>query len=65
MSEDTARLVDLELRFMKLERMVEELSAVVAEQQKTLDALVSHSKRVHDRLRDLGEEIGDEKPPHY
>lgn len=66
MSEDTKRLVDLELRYMKLERLVEELSAVVAEQQKLVDALVTHSKRVRDRLRDLGEETGgDEKPPHY
>lgn len=62
------RFVDLELRYMKLEKLVDELSAVVAAQQKSLDAATAELKRLADRLRDLGEDHGapgDERPPHY
>ncbi|CAN5396598.1 hypothetical protein BH09MYX1_BH09MYX1_25120 [soil metagenome] len=62
------RFVDLELRYMKLEQLVEELSGVVASQQRALDAATAEIKRLADRLRDLGEDHGDaadERPPHY
>jgi predicted mannosyl-3-phosphoglycerate phosphatase (HAD superfamily) len=54
MTEHDARLVDLELRFMKLERFTHELSDVVAEQGQKID-----------RLTLEGEPPPDEKPPHY
>ena len=62
----SARLTELELKYMRLERHVEELSGVVADQQKTIDALVLQLKNATARLQDLGEAVGPaEKPPHY
>jgi SlyX protein len=63
-----ARAVDLELRFMKLERFVDELSQVVAGQGRTIDALALESKRLRGLV--LAKEEPDatdetEKPPHY
>ncbi len=52
------RLTDLEIRYMKLEREFEELSTVVAAQQKVIDALVAH-------VRENPAPTEDEKPPHY
>jgi uncharacterized coiled-coil protein SlyX len=62
----SARLTELELKYMRLERHVEELSGVVADQQKTIDALVKELQMATSRLRDLGEAaLPAEKPPHY
>ncbi|HEY1955671.1 MAG TPA: SlyX family protein [Polyangiaceae bacterium] len=62
----SARLTELELKYMRLERHVEELSSVVAEQQKTIDSLIRELKDTSARLRDMGEQAGPgEKPPHY
>lgn len=63
----SARLTELELKYMRLERHVEELSGVVADQQKTIDALVAQLRTTTARLRDLGEPMpgNAEKPPHY
>ena len=61
----SARLTELELKYMRLERHVEELSSVVAEQQKTIDALVKELTSATARLRDLGQDAPAEKPPHY
>ncbi len=62
----SARLTELELKYMRLERHVEELSGVVAEQQKTIDALVAQLRATTARLRDMGQEASSsEKPPHY
>jgi len=64
------RIVDLELRFIKLERFVHELSEVVAEQGKAIDALALEMRRMRERLGDTGGGPpggGDEaeRPPHY
>ncbi len=61
----SARLTELELKYMRLERHVEELSGVVAEQQKTIDALVAELRTTVARLRDMGDAVPGEKPPHY
>lgn len=62
----SARLTELELKYMRLERHVEELSTVVAEQQKTIDSLVAELRATVARLRDMGQEAPPtEKPPHY
>ncbi len=65
MSDLEARVVDLELRFMRLEREARELSDVVADQQRTIDALRIEVKR----LRAMGEQeepdATNERPPHY
>ncbi len=63
----SARLTELELKYMRLERTVEELSSVVAEQQKTINALVRELQTTVARVRSLGDSGGpdDAKPPHY
>jgi uncharacterized coiled-coil protein SlyX len=62
----SARLTELELKYMRLERTVEALSDVVAEQQKTIDALTKELGAATARLRDMGQEAPTgEKPPHY
>lgn len=66
MSDPDARVVDLELRFMKLERLAEELSDVVHQQRREIDALTAEVRRLRDRLSDEGAEVPDgERPPHY
>lgn len=78
MADLETRTVDLELRFMKLERELADLSEVVASQQRTIDALRADALRRRERERDVnanaGHEAGggsreerlrDEKPPHY
>jgi uncharacterized coiled-coil protein SlyX len=59
------RLVDLEIRYTHLERQYAELSQVVFEQQKALDALQKEVARLRGRLEELGDPIAHEKPPHY
>lgn len=59
------RVVDLELRFMKLERFAEQLSDTVASQQRTIDALTLQVRRLSERSTDAEENPGAEVPPHY
>jgi uncharacterized coiled-coil protein SlyX len=59
------RTVDLELRFMRLERDLRELSDVVAAQQRVIDALRREAKRRRDRDDSQEEALSDERPPHY
>jgi SlyX protein len=65
MSDLEARIVDLELRFMKMERFAEDLSRVVAEQGRTVDLLVAEGKELRAQLFASEQAVGDEKPPHY
>ena len=65
MSALEGQVVDLELRFMKLERFVEELSDVVADQRRSIDALTAEVARLRG-LVDQGDEAAPgEPPPHY
>ncbi len=59
------RLVDLELRFMKLERYAQELSDVVAEQQRLIEALTMETKRLRERAAQGEPAAGNDRPPHY
>lgn len=59
------RLVDLEVRYSYLERQLEELSGVLFEQRRTIERMESRLKDLEGRLRELGEPIGNEPPPHY
>jgi SlyX protein len=58
------RLVDLEVRYTHLERLVEDLNRVVFAQQQVID-------RVVKQLAELAQRVGPpeaspgEKPPHY
>lgn len=66
MASVSARLTELELKYMRLERTVEALSGVVAQQQKTIDGLVAELRTATARLHDAGEPAPPaEKPPHY
>ena len=60
-----ARLVDLELRFMKLERFAQELSDVVAEQQRRIEALTLETKHLRERATQGEPAAGNDRPPHY
>ncbi len=59
------RIVDLELRFMKVERFVHDLSDTVASHQRTIDALTLELRRLRERSADAEEGPGSEVPPHY
>jgi len=64
------RLIALETRLTHYERMAEELSDVMAEQQRTIDLLTAQLRRLTERMRDMAAGWSpspqDEKPPpHY
>jgi SlyX protein len=60
------RIVELEIRYTHQQRMLEELSDVVAEQGRTIDRLAKELLALRARVAELGdEEPGDDKPPHY
>lgn len=64
------RLIELEVRLAFQERMIEDLSEVVAEQAKSLEKLTAILSRQGDRLLSLEQGGGaspqDERPPpHY
>jgi SlyX protein len=59
------RIVELELRFMHQQALLEELSSVLFAQQTTIDRLDGRVKDLERRIADLGEPIPIEKPPHY
>ncbi len=65
------RLVELELRYMELKRIVEDLSTVVVQHERSLERAHALLAATSARLRDLGtaEESAntdpDDKPPHY
>jgi uncharacterized coiled-coil protein SlyX len=56
------RVVDLELRFMRLERDAQALSDIVVAQQRVIDALVLEVK---NRGLTPDEDAPNEPPPHY
>lgn len=66
---DDKRLTEVEARYAFLERLVEELSHVLHQQQRTIDAMLSRLDRIEtllDRAFDeFGERLPHEKPPHY
>jgi SlyX protein len=64
------RLIALETRLAYHERMADEVSEVLATQQRTIDLLIAKLRRLRDRLADvesgLERPAQDEKPPpHY
>jgi uncharacterized coiled-coil protein SlyX len=65
MTEHLERIVDLEMRFMKLERELRELSDVVVSQQRVIHALRLEAKRMRDREQQDEQSPGHERPPHY
>ena len=66
----TDRLATIEEKLAHLERAVNELSDVVARQQKELDRATDRHQRLIDKLATMESDWGssstaDEKPPHY
>ncbi len=59
------RLVDLEIRYTHLERQVAELSEVVFEQQRAIDAMRQQLLDLRGRVSGQDEVPIPEKPPHY
>ena len=64
------RLIALEIRLAHHERMADDMSDVLASQQRTIDLLTAQIYRLRDRLKDV--EVGqdrspqdDKPPPHY
>jgi SlyX protein len=60
------RIVDLELRFMRQEKLAHELSDVIALQQRTIDRLILELRTLREQILAGGEAMAkDERPPHY
>ena len=63
------RLTEVETRYTYLERLVEELSRVLHEQQRSIEALSSRLQRmeslVSEAIEQTDERPAQEKPPHY
>lgn len=65
------RVVELERRAAMSERTVEELSAIVAEQARTIDALTLRVRHLIERMQSAEAALGerspqdDKPPPHY
>jgi len=64
-SASDARLVDLEIRYAHLEKLVDELNGVIVTQQKAIDRLNAEVSRLGQRMLSLDKEPDFEKPPHY
>ena len=60
-----SRLIELEVRYSHLERLVDELNRVVFEQGKVISGLRAELLRMRSRLDEGNEAIKDERPPHY
>jgi uncharacterized coiled-coil protein SlyX len=59
------RLVELETRYMHLERQFEELSGVVARQQTQIDGLLKRLGEALARIGEMGSSPPNDRPPHY
>jgi len=60
------RIVDLELRFMRQEKLTEELNGVIIDQQRAIDRLVLELRTLREQvLSGVEAAPKDERPPHY
>ncbi|HWZ92734.1 MAG TPA: SlyX family protein [Polyangiaceae bacterium] len=59
------RVVDLEIRYVHLEKQLAELNQVVFEQAKAIALLQQQLVSLRTRVTGLGEPMENEKPPHY
>ncbi len=60
------RVVDLEIRYTHQERLLEELSDVVAQQGRAIERLTKEVTELRARVAELGDDRpGNEPPPHY
>jgi SlyX protein len=66
--EDESRIVELELRYMQQQELLQELSEVLYAQRRELDGLKSELELVKKKLEGepgLVDARQQEKPPHY
>jgi uncharacterized coiled-coil protein SlyX len=59
------RVVDLEIRYVHLEKQLAELNHVVFEQARAIELLQQQLASLRTRVTGLGEPMENEKPPHY
>jgi uncharacterized coiled-coil protein SlyX len=60
------RITELELRSMQQEALLQELSEVLATQQRTLDAVRAQVEALRQRIPEPAVvDVTDERPPHY
>jgi uncharacterized coiled-coil protein SlyX len=61
------RIDDLEIKISFLERQLEELNRVVAEQQRVIECLCKDDKQMKELINELanGEGITNPPPPHH
>jgi SlyX protein len=60
------RVVDLELRYMRQEKLVDDLNEVVVAQGRTIDRLVAEVKSLREQIAAGVDALPkDERPPHY
>ncbi|MEM7501561.1 MAG: SlyX family protein [Pseudomonadota bacterium] len=67
---DEQRIVEIETKLAHQELTLEELNAVVTEQDSRLMRLEELTERLLDRVQSLSDAgastaVGDERPPHY
>lgn len=66
---DDTRLTEVEVRYTYLERVVEDLSRVLHDQQRVIDTLTTRLERLEAVIADAMDQPADrlphEKPPHY
>jgi SlyX protein len=59
------RLADLEIRYTHQERLIDDLSKVIYEQQRAIEKLEKRVRDLELRLRGQEEPPANEPPPHY
>ena len=65
-AEVDARMVDLELRFMRTERLLDDLNDVVVDQRREIDRLVAEVKALREQVMTGNLDVAkNEPPPHY
>jgi SlyX protein len=64
-AEAEQRIVDLELRFMRAEKMIEDLNDVIVEQGRTIDRLALEVKTLREHAFAAEDPLKNERPPHY
>ncbi len=65
MSEHDERLIDLEMRLMHQEKLLEQLDEVVTDQHKLIERLQREIARLKEQVLQGPSEDVDEPPPHY
>ena len=67
MEDAEARIVELELRSMQQEAFLQELSSVLAEQQRAVDRLLAEVDLLRSKVQEPGvvDASRNDRPPHY